>query len=344
MIIGSKSVETPLFLPVATKGTVKLITWKELEEIGYKAIITNALIMYFKPGLDVIERFGSIHKFFGFNGIIFTDSGGFQMIRQGFLEKISENYAIFKSPFDNSKHKISPEFSIEIQKRLKSDVMLTLDICPEYTKDYEKIKKATMLTIEWAKRCKTVAKDSTLFGIIQGGIFKDLREYCTRELIKLDFDGYAIGGLSIGEPKEVMYDILKFNVNLLPKDKPRYFMGLGSAEDILKCISLGIDIFDSAFPTRNARHDTAYTFHGKIIINRAKYKYDTRPLEEGCNCFTCRNYTRAYLHHLSKVNEFLYKRLLTIHNLFFLKRLLDETKKAIRQGYFDEILKEMNIR
>lgn len=338
--IGSKSLKTPLFLPVATKGTVKLITWKELKEIGYNAIITNALIMYFKPGLDVIEKFGSIHSFFGFDGIIFTDSGGFQMIRQGFLERITDDYAVFKSPFDNSKHKISPEFCIEIQKRLKSDVMLTLDVCPEYTTDYEKIKRATILTIEWARRCKKVSDDRILFGIIQGGVFKDLREYCTKELLKLDFHGYAIGGLSIGEPKDMMFDILEYNLKLLPEDKPRYFMGLGSAEDILKCISLGIDIFDSAFPTRNARHDTVYTFDGKIVINRARYKYDTRPLEEGCGCFTCRNYSRAYLHHLSKVNEFLYKRLLTIHNLYFLRRLLDEVIKSIKQGYFEEFLND----
>ena len=297
MIIGSKRIETPIFLPVATKGCVKLITWQELKEIGYNATITNALILYFKPGLDVIEKFKSIHEFFGFDGVIFTDSGGFQMIRAGFLERIHEDYAVFRSPFDNSRHKITPEFIVEIQKRLKSDIFMPLDICPRYDMNYNRIKEATIRTVKWAKKCKKILDGNVMFGIIQGGVFLDLRKYCTKELLDLDFHGYAIGGLSVGEPKDLMYKVLKFNVKLLPEEKPRYFMGLGSIEDIFKCISLGIDIFDSSFPTRNARHDTVYTSSGKIIINRAKYKYDRRPLDESCSCFTCRNYTRAYLHH-----------------------------------------------
>ncbi len=333
-------IETPIFLPVATKSCVKTLDSRDLEYLNVKAIISNAFLLYLRPGVDVIEHIGGIHKFMSFPHVIFTDSGGFQIIREGFLLKIKREGILFRSPFDNSKHFLTPESVVEIQSRLKSDVAMVLDYCPKYTLDRDIIEKATNLTTEWARRSVEFSKEinlkGLLFGIIQGGVFKDLREKSAREIVDLNFDGYAIGGLSVGEPKDVMLEIVSFTSKLLPEKKPRYFMGLGSPIELLECIERGVDIFDSAFPTRNARHGTAYTYRGRINLNKGRYKRDLNPIDDSCRCYVCKSYSRAYIHHLLKVKEYSAMRLITIHNLFFLNDLLEKCKYYIKKGEFFE--------
>ncbi len=337
-------IETPIFLPVATKSSVKTLDSRDLEYLKIKALITNAFLLYLKPGVEIIEEAGGLHEFMNFYNTIFTDSGGFQIIREGFVFKIRDDGIIFRSPFDNSKHFLSPEKVVEIQKRLGSDVAMVLDYCPEYTLDRKIIEKATKLTTKWAERSKKyyekVEFNGLLFGIVQGGVFKDLREKSVKEILEIDFDGYAIGGLSIGEPKDIMLEIVSYTANLLPEKKPRYFMGLGSPVEILECISRGVDIFDSAFPTRNARHGTAYTYSGKISLNKGRYRKDFSPIDESCKCFVCENYSRAYIHHLLKVREYSGMRLITIHNLFFLNDLFEKCRYYIKKGKFEEFKHE----
>ncbi len=334
------TIETPVFLPVATKSSVKTLDSRDLEYLNIRAIISNAFLLYLKPGVDVIEKAGGIHKFMGFPHVIFTDSGGFQIIREGFVVKIRRDGIIFRSPFDNSKHFLTPESILEIQEKLGSDVAMVLDYCPEYTLDRNIIKKATELTTEWARKSlehrNEINFKGLLFGIVQGGVFRDLREKSVKDLVDLNFDGYAIGGLSIGEPKDEMLDIVSFTSELLPEDKPRYFMGLGSPVELLECIERGVDIFDSAFPTRNARHGTAYTYKGKINLNKGRYKKDFSPIDDSCKCYVCKNHSRAYIHHLLKVKEYSAMRLITIHNLFFLNDLLEKCKYYIKKGEFEE--------
>lgn len=336
--------ETPCFMPVATKGCVKTLSSRELEELEINAIISNAFLLYLKPGIETIENCGGIHNFMNFKKTIFTDSGGFQIIREGFQPKISKKGIMLRSPFDNSKHLLTPEKCMQIQGSLNSDVAMVLDECPPYGLQYKDYVESVERTIKWAEECKkNKNKKQLLFGIVQGGTFRDLREKCIEKLVSLDFDGYAIGGLSVGEPKIKMFETLEFSVKLLPKQKPRYLMGVGSPRDLIKCISLGIDIFDSSFPTRNARHGEVYTKNGKYNITKNKFKNDFSPLEEGCRCFTCREYTRAYIHHLFKVNEFLGMRLTTIHNLYHFQSLMKEIREAIKSGEFYEKFEVGNL-
>lgn len=320
-------IETPCFMPAATKATVKTLSTDELEAMGIEAIIVNAFHLYLEPYLDVIEKVG-VHKFMCWDKAIFTDSGGYQGIRN-FNLKITPQGLKFKFHSDKT---FTPEDSVRIQNNLGSDVAMVLDVCPPYSMNYENIYSAAVRTLDWAERCKKAhANDrQLLFGISQGGVFPELRKECAEKLIKLDFDGYGIGGLSIGEPNAKMHETLSFTTNILPKQKPRYLMGVGSPNDLLKCIKLGIDIFDSAFPTRNARHGTVMTATGNVSIRKQIFSRDLSPIDENCKCYTCRKYTRAYIHHLFKEKELLGMRLLSIHNIHLIQNLITDAKMAIR--------------
>jgi len=331
-------VETPCFMPVATKATVKTLTSDELDEIGVEAIISNALHLYLNPGANVLENIG-IHRFMNWNKTVFTDSGGFQIIRD-FNLKVTNKGPMFK--INKTNHFFTPEKCTQTQNQIGSDVAMVLDDCPSYESSYETVAHSLKRTIEWANRCKNTHKNTKqlIFGIIQGGVFPDLRKTCVEELLKIGFDGYAVGGLTIGEPKEEMFRTLNYTIPLIPKNKPRYMMGLGSPGDILESISLGVDVFDSAFPTRNARHRTAITTNGNFEITKKKYADDFSPVDEKCICCTCKNYTKAYIHHLFKEKELLGMRLLSIHNLFFILNMMRNARKAIRNNEFDEFKKD----
>jgi queuine tRNA-ribosyltransferase len=336
-------IETPAFMPVATKASVKTLSSEELKAINVQAIISNALILYLKPGVEVIKEAGGIHEFMNFKGAIFTDSGGFQMLNDKLLLQVSDKGVVFQSPFDNTKHRFTPVKCIEVQMELGSDVAMALDDCPPYGSNYEYVKHSTQRTIEWAKIAREVHRkeDQALFCIIQGGIYPDLRKESVRALTAMDFQGYGIGGLCIGEPKKVMYEVLSYTVPLIPEDKIRYLMGVGAPLDLLNSISMGIDLFDSVYPTRNARHSTVYTHKGRFSLRRGRYAKDFSPIDSNCNCPTCKSYTRAYIHHLLKVHEMLGMRLVTIHNLFFLQELLSQARKAILKGEFIEFKREI---
>jgi queuine tRNA-ribosyltransferase len=328
------AITTPCFLPVATKGSVKTLTKEELEEINVHAIIANAFHLWISEN-EIIKEVG-IHKFINWSRVIFTDSGGYQIIRKLKL-KISSNGLRFGSK------DFTPEESIKFQNSINSDIVLALDCCPPYTDNYEVVKHCTIITSQWAERCIKAHSNSEhlIFGITQGSVFPELRNYSISKLVELKFDGYAIGGLCIGEPKEEMYKIVDYSAKLLPKDKPRYLMGVGSAKELIECIALGIDLFDSAFPTRNARHRTVMTRNGNYDIDKAIFVNDLNSLEEGCKCYTCRNYSKAYLRHLFKEHELLAMRLLSIHNLYFLESLVEEARVAIKQNRFEEFRKEI---
>jgi len=324
-------------LPVATKGSVKTLTKEELEEIDVQAIIANAFHLWLSES-EVIEEVG-IHKFINWSRVIFTDSGGFQIVRK-FKLKITPSGLLF------GEREFTPENCIQFQNSIGSDVVLALDYCPSYADSYEKIKFATLITTQWAERCvKAHSNESQLiFGITQGGLFKELRNYSIDRLTKLNFDGYAIGGLCLGEPKEEMYKVIENSAKLLPKDKPRYLMGVGSAEEIVKCIALGVDLFDSAFPTRNARHRTVMTHNGNYDIDKAIFANDLAPLENGCKCYTCKNYSRAYLRHLFKEHELLAMRLLSLHNLYFIHSLVKSAREALKENRFEEFYRNITMK
>ncbi len=329
-------IETPVFLPVATKGCVKTLTPEEVKKVGTKALITNALHLYIRPGIKKIVEYGGIHNFIKWNGAIFTDSGGFQSIKN-FPCKINDKGIHFKYP-NGKEGNFTPKKCIDIQRSMKSDVALILDDCPPYPSPKERIFLSVKRTVEWAgdiKNIKDKNKEQLIFAIIQGGTFPDLRKKCAQSLAKMDFDGYAIGGLCIGEPVEEMYRAIHATIPFIPAEKPRHLMGIGSPSDIIKCISMGIDIFDSSFPTRNARHGTVFTKKGKINLGRNKIKND-EPLDEGCQCYSCKNFSKAYINHLFKEKEMLGMRLATIHNLYFINELIEKAKKAIKNGKFKE--------
>jgi queuine tRNA-ribosyltransferase len=334
-------VETPAFMPVATKGTVKTLTTTELHDMSTQAIITNAFHLYLRPGTDAIQDAGGLHKFMGWDKCIFTDSGGFQLIRKDFSLKSREKGVEIKSPVNGDVHLITPEICMKIQALLGSDVAMVLDDCPEFGVTRERVEESSRRTMEWAKKCKEAHDNEKqlLFGIIQGGTFHDLRKKNSESLTALDFDGYGIGGLSIGEPKELMYEVLEYTVPLILKNKPRYLMGVGSPADLLRSISFGIDIFDSAFPTRNARHKTAWTKKGSYDIDKLKFSKIFTPIEEDCKCYTCQHYTVAYIHHLFKESELLGMRLLSIHNLYLVQELMKNARKAIENNEFAEFRK-----
>lgn len=327
-------IETPIFMPVGTQATVKAMTPEELKDIGSQIILSNTYHLYMRPGHDLIERAGGLHKFMNWDKPILTDSGGFQVFSLGPLRKIKEEGVEFRSHLDGSKHFLSPEKATEIQNALGSDIIMAFDECAPYPADRQYVKNSLERTTRWLERCKAAHKypeRQALFGIVQGGMYKDLREQSAKEITAIDLPGYAIGGLSVGEPKEMMYKVLDYTVPLLPEDKPRYLMGVGSPDDLLEGVLRGIDMFDCVLPTRIARNGTAMTSQGKVVVRNASYAEDFSSLDPECDCYTCRNYTKAYLRHLIKCNEILGARLLTIHNLHFLLKLMENVREAIRE-------------
>lgn len=327
-------IETPIFMPVGTRGTVKAMTPEEVKDLGAQIILGNTYHLYLKPGHKIVEEAGGLHKFMNWDLPILTDSGGFQVFSLGKLRKITEEGVEFRSHIDGSKHFISPEKSIEIQNSLGSDIMMAFDECTPYPSSYEYTKESMERTTRWAKRCKDYHKDwnsQGLFGIVQGGMYKDLREQSVKEITGLNLPGYAVGGLSVGEPKELMVEMLNFTTPLLPKDKPRYLMGVGTPDYLFEAVINGIDMADCVLPTRIARNGTVLTSHGKLVIKNAEYKRDFSSLDHDCDCYTCKNYSRAYIRHLFNVNEILGARLATIHNLYFLIKLMENIRVAIKE-------------
>lgn len=327
-------IETPIFMPVGTQATVKAMTPEELKEIGSQIILSNTYHLYMRPGYDLIERAGGLHKFMNWDKPILTDSGGFQVFSLGPLRKIKEEGVEFRSHLDGSKHFLSPEKATEIQNALGSDIIMAFDECAPYPADRQYVKNSLERTTRWLERCKAAHKypeKQALFGIVQGGMYKDLREQSAKEITAIDLPGYAIGGLSVGEPKDMMYEVLDYTVPLLPEDKPRYLMGVGSPDDLLEGVLRGIDMFDCVLPTRIARNGTAMTSQGKVVVRNASYAEDFTSLDPECDCYTCKNYTKAYLRHLIKCNEILGARLLTIHNLRFLLKMMENVREAIKE-------------
>ena len=327
-------IETPIFMPVGTQATVKAMTPEELQEIGSQIILSNTYHLYMRPGHDLIERAGGLHKFMNWDKPILTDSGGFQVFSLGPLRKIKEEGVEFRSHLDGSKHFLSPEKATEIQNALGSDIIMAFDECAPYPADRQYVKNSLERTTRWLERCKAAHKypeKQALFGIVQGGMYKDLREQSAKEITAIDLPGYAIGGLSVGEPKDMMYEVLDYTVPLLPEDKPRYLMGVGSPDDLLEGVLRGIDMFDCVLPTRIARNGTAMTSQGKVVVRNASYAEDFTSLDPECDCYTCKNYTKAYLRHLIKCNEILGARLLTIHNLRFLLKMMENVREAIKE-------------
>ena len=329
-------VNTPAFIPVGTVGMVKTLTPEELIDLGAEIILGNTYHLYLRPGIDVIKGLGGLHSFIHWERPILTDSGGFQIYSLSSLRKITEEGVSFRSHLDGLGHFLTPEKAIEIQETLGSDIAMILDECTPYPSTYEYAKESMELTTKWALRCKRVKKreDMALFGIVQGGMHPDLRKESAQRLIDIGFDGYAIGGLSVGEEKDKMSEVTGATAPLLPEGKPHYLMGVGTPEDILNAISMGIDIFDCVMPTRNARNGTLFTRTGKLIIKNAQYKMDENPIENDCLCYTCRNFSRAYLRHLFMTEGLLALRLNTIHNLYFYLNLMREARKAIEEGRF----------
>ena len=342
--------ETPMFMPVGTKATVKTLTPEELYDMNSGIVLSNTYHLWLRPGEDIVDRAGGLHKFMNYKGPILTDSGGFQVfsLAKNKEKDIKEEGVHFKSHIDGSKLFLTPEKSIEIQNKLDSDIAMSFDECPPYPVTYDYMKKSVERTLRWAKRGKEVHKNprQSLFGIVQGGEFEDLRRYSALETVKMDFDGYSIGGTSVGEGKDVMYKMIEYSTPYLPEDKVRYLMGVGDPIDIIEGVVRGVDIFDCVLPTRIARHGQAFTRSGKINLNNQKFKEDFTPLEEECDCYTCKNYTKAYIRHLISTDEILGGRLLSIHNIRFLIKLTEELREAIKNDqlltYREEFLKKYN--
>ena len=324
-------IQTPVFMPVGTRATVKTMTPEELKEIEAQIILSNTYHLYLRPGHDLVKEAGGLHKFMNWNRPILTDCGGFQVFSLSDLRTISEEGVKFKSHLDGSKHLFTPEKVMEIEEALGADIIMSFDECCPYPSTYEYTKQSMERTTRWAKRCKDAQtrKDQGLFGIIQGGFYEDLRKKSTEDLVALDFPGYAIGGISVGEPKEEFLKILKYTTPLMPKDKPRYLMGVGSPDYLIEAALAGIDMCDCVLPTRIARNGTAMTWQGKKVIRNATYERDFTTLDEECDCYACKNYTKAYIHHLIKNKEILGVRLLSIHNLRFLTKLMERVRIEI---------------
>lgn len=332
-------VQTPAFFPVGTQGTIKSLTPEELVDLGVEGILGNTYHLYLRPGHESIGRLGGLHRFVHWERMILTDSGGFQIFSLAKLRRISEEGVIFQSHIDGSEHFLTPEKVLEIQRALGSDIAMVLDECVPYPASYEYVKTSVNLTTRWAERSLRLKRegDPALFAIVQGGMFHDLREESARGLTGLDFDGYAIGGLSVGEPKSVMREVLEWTASLLPENRLRYLMGVGTSEDILHATRQGIDLFDCVLPTRNARNGMLFTSEGKLSIKQAQYAEDPRPIEESCRCYTCLHYSRAYLRHLYLSNEILSSRLNTIHNIYYYMNWMQKIRSAIEEDRLDEI-------
>jgi len=326
-------VETPIFMPVGTYGAVKSLTPEDLAGLGAQIILGNTFHLMLRPGVEVIKKHDDLHGFMRWNKPILTDSGGFQVFSLGALRKISEQGVTFKSPINGSKIFLGPEESMQVQQDLGSDVVMTFDECTPYPANLVAAEKSMQLSLRWAERSKKAHRDnaSALFGIVQGGMYEQLRLESINRLVEIGFDGYAIGGLSVGEPKEEMMATLDFLHPNMPTDKPRYLMGVGTPEDLVEAVRLGIDMFDCVMPTRNARNGHLFTSFGVVKIRNSQYECDNRPLDETCGCYTCRNYSRAYLRHLDKCKEMLGSRLNTIHNLYYYLGLMQSLREAIEK-------------
>lgn len=335
--------ETPFFMPVATKAAAKYLDTEELKELGANAFISNAFLLYLKPGLDVIKKHKGLHNFMNWKKCIFTDSGGFQVLSlNGFKDKFSDKGLKFKSPFDGSLHELTPKKVMEIEETIGSDVAMCLDQMPLYNSSRKQVEEATKRTHLFAEQCIKHHKDSKqlLFGIAQGGTFPDLRAESSKFISSLPFDGIALGGLAVGEPLDKMKEMIKISIENMPEAKPKYLMGVGSPKEILGAVEQGVDIFDSVWPTRNARHGKIFTQEGYLEIDKSANKNSLEPLDKSCDCKVCKTYTRAYLHHLHKTNEPLGKKLLTYHNLFFMQILMKKIRQAIKDDKFEELKDE----
>jgi queuine tRNA-ribosyltransferase len=340
-------IDTPAFMPVGTQATVKAMTPDELKEIGAQIILSNTYHLYIRPGHKLVEKAGGLHGFMNWDRPILTDSGGFQVFSLNELRKIREEGVEFRSHLDGSKHFFTPESVMEIENSLGADIMMAFDECAPYPADYDYVKNSMERTIRWLKRCKEAHKNTdkqALFGIVQGGTYKDLRIESARRTVEVELPGYAVGGLSVGEPKELMNEVLEYTVPELPKDKPRYLMGVGSPDSLLDGAIRGIDMFDCVLPTRIARNGTVMTSKGKLVVRNAEYSEDFLPMDEECDCYACKNFSRAYIRHLIKAGEILGGRLTTIHNLRFLQNLMANIRKAIAEDrlgdYRDEFFEK----
>lgn len=330
-------IETPVFMPVGTQATVKTMTPDELKDVGAQIILSNTYHLYLRPGHELVKEAGGLHQFMNWDRPILTDSGGFQVFSLGDLRKIREEGVEFRSHIDGSKHLFTPESVMAIENALGADIIMAFDECTPYPATYEYAKNSLERTTRWLERCKAAhsrSEDQALFGIIQGSTFKELREQSAREITAIDLPGYAIGGLSVGEPAEQMYEMLEYTTPLMPVNKPRYLMGVGAPDNLVEGIIRGIDMFDCVLPTRIGRNGTVFTRTGKLVIRNAEYAHDFRPMEDTCDCYACRNYSRAYIRHLIKANEILGIRLTTIHNIYFLTHLMQEIRQAILEDRF----------
>lgn len=337
-------IQTPIFMPVGTQATVKSLTPEELkEEIEAQIILSNTYHLYLRPGHDIVKEAGGLHNFMKWDRPILTDCGGFQVFSLSDLRTITEDGVEFRSHLDGSKHFFSPEKVMEIEEALGADIIMSFDECVEYPATHEYTENSMERTTRWAIRCKEAHKNTEkqgLFGIIQGGFYEDLREKSVKDLIDLDLPGYAIGGISVGEPKEEFLRILRHTTPLMPKDKPRYLMGVGTPEDLIENIERGVDMFDCVMPTRNARNGTLFTSFGRLNIKKAEFKEDIKPIDETCSCYTCKNFTRAYLNHLLRAGEITYFRLASIHNIYYYLDLMKQAREAILKDNWIEFKKD----
>jgi len=343
------TIQTPVFMPVGTLGTVKSLSPEELLEAGSQIILGNTYHLYLRPGCEVIRLFSGLHRFMNWNLPILTDSGGFQVFSLAKISKVREEGWDFQSHIDGSRHLLSPEKAMEIQLCLDSDIIMCLDQCIQYPAERDEAEKALELTARWAKRCKSAWEEhhqgrNALFGIVQGGMFKDLRSRSAELLIEIGFDGYAVGGLSVGEPKELMYDIAEFTLPQLPNDKPKYIMGVGTPQDLVELVYRGADMFDCVMPTRNARNGQLFTQYGTLNITNSQFKDDTNPIDADCSCYTCRNYSKAYLRHLYMARELLSYRLNSIHNIHYFTHLMGQIREAADKGDFEAFRKAFYAR
>ncbi len=336
------TVQTPAFMPVGTYGTVKAMTPEELQGIGAEIILGNTFHLMLRPGTEVIRKHGDLHDFMHWEKPILTDSGGFQVFSLAEMRKITEEGVRFQSPVDGSKHLMTPESSMQVQRDLGSDIVMIFDECTPYPATQDQAHESMQLSLRWAARSKAAheGNPSALFGIVQGGIYPDLRKQSAQQLMEIGFDGYAVGGLAVGEPKDERDAMLDVTVAELPEDKPRYLMGVGKPEDIVEGVRRGIDMFDCVIPTRNARNGFLFTRYGTLKIRNAKHQHDTSPVDDQCGCYTCTNYSRSYLRHLDKCGEILGARLNTIHNLYYYQELMQGIRKSLDEGTFEEFVTE----
>ncbi len=335
--------ETPMFMPVGTQATVKFVSPEELKNLGSGVVLANTYHLWLRPGEDIVDQAGGVQKFMNYKGPMLTDSGGFQVFSLADQRKITEEGVTFKNTLNGDTLFLSPEKSIQIQNKIGADIMMSFDECIPYPATREYVEKSTERTLRWALRGKQAhsrPEEQALFGIVQGGDYEELRKYCAEKLIEMDFPGYAIGGTSVGEDKETMYRMVKWASDALPFDKPRYLMGVGAVNDLLEAVSRNVDMCDCVLPTRIARHGTLMTSEGRISIRKAIYKNDFTPLDPECDCYTCRNYTKAYLNHLQRTNEGFGTRLMSIHNLRFLVKLMEDARKAIKEDRFNDFKEE----